>query len=198
MASQFVRKITDTTVNEPISSLENGDIIITNKEAQILVNGKYQSLTSSYNDTTIKNDIKKLQDVPVGEMVDLSKNITFTQNENKTFELTIQNSRGIFYPELGFANISLWITTKSDTTINNVSEEKTFNNIGTLKITAPNSLSNIKGYGEAMPVTNNDQLLGSVSLNSNNLTINPNIGTYPTTVKANLSWHVNLVVYFNK
>lgn len=62
MASQIVRKITNTTTQEPINSLENGDIIITKDNAYINVNGVYVELGKAYNDTVIKADIKSLQD----------------------------------------------------------------------------------------------------------------------------------------
>ena len=61
MASQIVRKITNTTINEPINSLENGDIIITNEGAYINVNGKYVALGKVYDDTDIKKSITDLQ-----------------------------------------------------------------------------------------------------------------------------------------
>lgn len=62
MASQIVRKITNTTTQEPINSLENGDIIITKDNAYINVNGGYVELGKAYDDTVIKADIKSLQD----------------------------------------------------------------------------------------------------------------------------------------
>ena len=62
MASEFVRKITNGSINEPLSSLENGDMVITKDKALINVNGKYLDLSKSYDDSGVKADIKKLQD----------------------------------------------------------------------------------------------------------------------------------------
>lgn len=67
MASQFVRKISDTTINEPIKeTTTNGDLIIT-KDNKVLINlnGTLKDLTpvltvAEFN--TLKSSIKKNTD----------------------------------------------------------------------------------------------------------------------------------------
>lgn len=82
MASQFVRKITKTTTQEPIKSLENGDIIITKDNAYINVNGEYVELGKVYDDTVIKADIKSLQD----SITDINTKLTSIDDRVKALE----------------------------------------------------------------------------------------------------------------
>ena len=82
MASQFVRKITNTSKDEPITSLENGDIIITKDNAFINVSGKYVELGKVYDDTVIKSDIKNLQD----SIKNINTKLTSIDERVKTLE----------------------------------------------------------------------------------------------------------------
>ena len=79
MASQFVRKITDTTINEPIkATTTNGDLIIT-KDDKVLINlnGVLKDLTPAFSSDELnglKEAVKKNADDIVTANTAIKKN----------------------------------------------------------------------------------------------------------------------------
>ena len=76
MASQFVRKITDTTINEPIQeTTTNGDLIIT-KDDKVLINlnGAFKDLTPAFSGDEF-NELKEAVDKNADDIVTANKAI---------------------------------------------------------------------------------------------------------------------------
>ena len=93
MASQFVRKITDTTINEPIKeTTTNGDLIIT-KDDKVLINlnGVLKDLTPAFSGDEL-NELKEAVKKNADDIVTANTAINKNTDDIKTANTNIKKN----------------------------------------------------------------------------------------------------------